>query len=429
MATDVDVQYFSHLNGLTLGNNWGDLIRLLDKALVTGIDFTQITAASIDAQGDVHITLYAAHNAMLFQVVELSGFSPVSLNQKYRIKGVPSATELILKPHTAIAETSITTVGAGKLASLGYDIIFRDANDVKRVYRAKNPTAQHPFIRVDESLTSPDGTTGVYTSSYAKYAMVGLLESMTHIDDFENPDVLQLPFDTTNPAKNWTISGTGTSVVRGWARWYWSRAGKPTAGNYIDSDGGNIASNFTIVGNTDCIYTAINTNQSAGNWKVLQGLGLYNKSLPSDVVPNWFLSAYLTSRDAASSSGVNFYNGYSNSMLTHNTSVSKFFAPKYNVLQKNSNHIEVDAILLNYNSGGYNTHKNQISALEIPFLDTDTYLRGTLPIVAWSGNLLSNTFTTPILSDSSMYIYDTLSTGGMSAFQQGGVYFYLGDIE
>ena len=69
MATDVDVQYFSHLNDLTLGNNWGDLIRLLDKALVTGIDFTQITAASIDPQGDVHITLYAAHNAMLFQVV------------------------------------------------------------------------------------------------------------------------------------------------------------------------------------------------------------------------------------------------------------------------------------------------------------------------------------------------------------------------
>ena len=96
MATDVDVQFFSHLNGLALGNNWGDLIRLLDKALVNGIDFTSITAASIDAQGDVHITLYAAHNAMLFQVVELSGFTPASLNQKYRIKAV-SYTHLTLR--------------------------------------------------------------------------------------------------------------------------------------------------------------------------------------------------------------------------------------------------------------------------------------------------------------------------------------------
>ena len=74
MATDVDVQYFSHLNGLVLGNNWGDLIRLLDKALVTGIDFTQITSASIDAQGDVHITLFAVHNALLFQVNLITSF-------------------------------------------------------------------------------------------------------------------------------------------------------------------------------------------------------------------------------------------------------------------------------------------------------------------------------------------------------------------
>ena len=100
MATDVDVQYFSHLNGLTLGNNWGDLIRLLDKALVTGIDFTEITSASINEQGDVTINLYAAHKAMLFQVAELTGFAPASFNQKYRIKGVPSTTQLILKPHT-----------------------------------------------------------------------------------------------------------------------------------------------------------------------------------------------------------------------------------------------------------------------------------------------------------------------------------------
>ena len=128
MATDVDVQFFSHLNGLTLGNNWGDLIRLLDKALVTGIDFTQITAASIDAQGDIHITLFAAHNAMLFQAVELSGFTPNALNQKYRIKGVPSTTQLILKPKDSITGTTISVVGNGKLAPLGYEIIFRDAN-------------------------------------------------------------------------------------------------------------------------------------------------------------------------------------------------------------------------------------------------------------------------------------------------------------
>src|SRR5690606_8061367 len=295
MATDVDVQFFSHLNGLTLGNNWGDLIRLLDKALVTGVDFTQITAASIDAQGDVHITLYSAHNAMLFQVVELSGFSPTSLNQKYRIKGVPNTTQLILKPALNIAERSITATGVGKLASLGYEIIFRDTGDVKRVYRAKNPTEQHPFIRVDESQTSPDGTTGVYTSTYAKYAMVGLLEHMSHIDDYQNPDVLQLPFDPSDTAKNWKITGTGSGVTRGWSKWYWAGSSfensTPTVGNRY----------FTLCGDSDAFYLLNSlSGTSDRSYKFLNGCGLFNSALKSNIVPNWFLITALNAGLASS---------------------------------------------------------------------------------------------------------------------------------
>jgi hypothetical protein len=87
MATDLKVQFFSHLNGLALGNNWGDLIRLLDTCLVNGLPFTSVTAASIDANGDINLTFFAAHNAVLFQIVELTGFSPSVINGKYRIKG------------------------------------------------------------------------------------------------------------------------------------------------------------------------------------------------------------------------------------------------------------------------------------------------------------------------------------------------------
>lgn len=173
MATDVDVQYFSHLNGLVLGSNWGDLIRLLDVCLVNGLPLTSITAASIDAQGDIHLTTYAAHNSMLFQIVELSGFVPSELNGKYRIKGTPSPNQLILKA-VHVGKT-VNTAGTAKLASLGYEIIFRDMNDVKRVYRAKNPRSEHPFIRVDETIS--DGVSS-YNSNYAKYAMVGMLEHM-----------------------------------------------------------------------------------------------------------------------------------------------------------------------------------------------------------------------------------------------------------
>lgn len=421
MATDVDVQYFSHLNGLTLGNNWGDLIRLLDKALVTGIDFTQITAASIDAQGDVHITLYAAHNAMLLQVVELLGFSPASLNQKYRIKGVPSATELILKPHISITETSITTVGSGKLAPLGYEIIFRDTNDVKRVYRAKNPTAQHPFIRVDESLTSPDGTTGVYTSSYAKYAMVGLLEHMEHIDDFENPDVLQLPFDPTNPAKNWKITGLGTSVVRGWSKWiYATSADAANTQTQFSGTPSNANRAYTLVGDKDAFYI-LNSRTPAAQYKLLAGCGIYDAVTSNQ--KNWFLITVLNQN--AANSFFNTINATGNGTPAYSELASSFYVPSITNLAA---HAVATPIVPDYNTGLSNIYQNtSIGALEIPFRDNEKNLRGTMKNILYSGNARAITATTPIIGDKSMYLTDcvTVSTGTTI----GGLYFYLGELE
>jgi len=424
MATDVNVQYFSHLNGLVLGNNWGDLIRLLDKALVTGIDFTQITAASINAQGDVHITLYAAHNSMLFQVVELTGFTPTSLNQKYRIKGVPNTTQLILKPHTAIAETSITTVGAGKLASLGYDIIFRDTGDVKRVYRAKNPTAQHPFIRVDESLASD---TGSYTATYAKYAMVGLLEHMGHIDDFENPNVLQLPFDPSDPAKNWKITGTGTDVVRGWSKWHWAHQGNIDSGSYADSNiplSGNRS--FTLVGDVDAFYL-VRSRTTTNDYKYICGCGLFDTSIESSLVPNWFL---MTSIHTTAAGTAPSWNSVGNMPLAYGANSCSFFAPKFDEINVLAEHTQANPIMPNYGSGyagSYNATRP--AALGIPFSDIQSFLRGSLKHVYYNGNNhngIANT--TPLSAGNNMYIQDTLSnmSGGSSI---GGYYFYLGEFE
>lgn len=425
MATDVEVQYFSHLNGLTLGNNWGDLIRLLDKALVTGIDFTQITAASIDAQGDVHITLYSAHNAMLFQVVELTGFAPSSLNQKYRIKGVPSATQLILKPKIDIAERSIIATGAGKLASLGYDIIFRDANDVKRVYRAKSPAVKHPYIRVDESLASD---TGAYTSTYAKYAMVGLLEHMEHIDDYQNPNVLQLPFEPSDPAKNWKITGTGTSVIRGWSRWYWAR--NANANNNSSDSSAPIAGNrkFTLVGNKDAFYFLRNIRSDADdNFKILAGCGLFSSSVDDSVIPPWFLMTTLDDRNA--STGFGMHNTATGSPLLIDINISKFICSAFNLSSRLSKHVLANAVVPDYNSGYSDIYSSTpVAALELPLFDVDKRLRGNLDVVCYSGKRHGHTLTTPIVSEKSMYAYDCAMAGTSSAFI-GGFYFYMGELE
>ncbi len=434
MATDVDVQYFSHLNGLTLGNNWGDLIRLLDKALVTGIDFTQITAASIDAQGDVHITLYAAHNAMLFQVVELTGFAPSSLNQKYRIKGVPNTTQLILKPALDIAERSITTTGTGKLASLGYDIIFRDTNDVKRVYRAKNPTAQHPFIRVDETIS--DGVNS-YNSTFAKYAMVGLLEHMDHIDDYENPEVLQLPFEPSDPAKNWKIIGSGDDVVRGWSRWHWARnsAGFNSGADYIPPVSGDRM--FTLCGDSNAFY--IFNSFDLGNLKQLLGCGLYDSPYAiGSTKQNWFLMGPVDTRTAATYLDHTMIEG--GWPLMYSFSSAKFLINGFNFVDfqhtygspimpsrgpGGSTENIGNRVPFDYRSGDNDIVDSGFYALQIPFADP-LKIRGTLKHILFAGGVVGKAKTSPTLEESSMYVYD----GSVDINRgTGGCYFYLGELE
>ena len=432
MATDVDVQYFSHLNGLTLSNNWGDLIRLLDKALVTGIDFTQITAASIDEQGDVHITLYSAHNAMLFQVVEMTGFTPQSLNQRYRIKGIPNTTQLILKPKTEIVERAITTKGSGKLASLGYEIIFRDTNDVKRVYRAKNPTVQHPYIRVDESITSPDGVTGVYNSNYAKSAMVGLLEHMDHIDDYENPDVLQLPFDPSNPSKNWKITGTDSSVIRGWSRWYWAKSGSNIFDGASDANFPDVSTRgFTLCGDKDAFYF-VSSPGTASDYKTVKGCGLFNGALDGSMVSNWFLMSTLMSNPASQ--------GYQQNRMVGATPLTDmgqtyesyiFHVPKRDTINRFVQQTKATPIIPDNRTGNSALYDaTTVSALEIPFSDQQRYLRGSLKHIMYSGvNLSAITTTSPAIADNSLYIHDSLAIIDGGSVARGGITFYLGELE
>lgn len=421
MATDVGVQFFSHLNGLTLGNNWGDLIRLLDKCLVNGLPLTSITSASIDTQGDITLNLYAAHNCMLFQIVELAGFTPSELNGKYRIKGTPTATQLILKAtHTG---KIITAAGTAKLASLGYDIIFRDIDDVKRVYRAKNPTAQHPFIRVDETIS--DGTNS-YSSAYAKSAMVGLVANMTHIDDYETSQVLQLPFDPINPKRNWSISGSGASSVRGWSKWYWACSQSLPNGPF-DFDGAPTGNrSFTIIGDKDAFYFIRALIGESPQDKLISGCGLFNSALDSSIVPNWFLMATEKTTNAGSTSGGFSFIGGGLPLVFDNNGCT-FFVTAYDVINPIKADVQATPLLPDYFTGRSSIYSGtSIAALEIAFADSNKCLRGNLKYIAYSGNNRSSIQnTTPLASDGTMYVYESLWTNSGN----GGVYFYLGELE
>lgn len=418
MATDVDVQFFSHLNGLTLSNNWGDMIRLLDTCLVNGLPLTAITSATVDAQGDINLTLFAAHNCLLFQIVELSGFAPSGFNGKYRIKGAPTTTTLILKAEKS--GQTITTTGAAKLASLGYEIKFRDLSDVKRAYRAIDPTDAHPFIRVDESLSGEGG--GTYGSTYAKSAMVGLIENMTHIDDFADTSKLQLPLDTTDFKKNWKIVGTGTSVVRGWSKWYWGKNGSNPSDAWQDAAlSGFTSKQFTLAGDKDAFYLQVQAHSNSSA-KTIYGAGVFDSCVPTDVIKPWFLMATL--RIGGANTSFNLTNLTGAIPLGNDEPRSRFFATKYLPATPVTNHTEAQPVLPTYFSGYSNLYSsNDVAALQIPFKDADSYLRGSVPHIYYCGKSYGGVATTAVLDQNDMYVIDSYYaiSGGT-----GNTIFYLG---
>lgn len=417
MKADTKVQFFSHKNGLSLDNRWGDLINLLDSCLVNGVALPTVTSISIADDGKMTVNFNADHQCMLFQCITLSACRPDVINGKYRIVGVPNTTQFILS--TDLIAQTVTTIGTAVLSPLGYDIIF-SANQ-KRVYRAKNPTAQHPFIRIDESRANADGSS-VYNDSYAKYAMVGLLASMNNVDDINNSTIQQLPFDSANPTSNWDIKGSNGDCVRGWARWYWARATNsynPSSDATAPSSG---LRNFTLIGDSDAFYF-LRTATGADNYKTLSGCGLFNSSLNSSI-PQWFLlsSAF---KNITASTGIDFSSnsiGYS-TPLAYNETFAKFLVTHPMTLTGNS--IIGLPIIPNYVSGSGTFNANSMSALEIPFADGLSYLRGTFKHIFYSGNALGNISTTPILSDSSMYVSDAAMVNGTPG--GGGFYFYLGE--
>jgi len=420
IMTDVNVQFFSHLNGLTLGNNWGDLIRLLDTCLVNGKPLPSIILQNVDPEtADITLEFSAEHSCLLLQVVELIGFSPNEVNGKYRIKGTPTQTTLVLK--AVDKNLKITTVGTAKISSLGYDIIFRDEADVKRVYRSKNPTKLHPYIRVDETISN---SLGSYPSNYAKYAMVGLLESMEHIDDYENLNVLQLPYTTEDLSRNWSITGSGGSCVRGLHKWYWTSGGNPINSN---SDSTSIATGnrfFTLVGDSDAFYLNNSVNAETRQ-KTLQGAGIFDSCLETSLSPPWFLmSNYWAGTSSTSRSG-----NYS-TPLGFSEPCSRFFIPGYNTYEKLVKHSDAFPLVLNYLSGGNSSNSLKltgsiVNAITVPFYDNLKIIRGNLKHVLYAACQSSpNVFTTPLLVDGHMYVWDTYTSN-----DSGGYNYYLGKLE
>lgn len=204
---NAEVKWFTsdNLNAPQLTNTWGCIIDVLDACLITGFGF-QVVSSIVITNGVGVATFGTSHNIKQFQVVEFSGAQNDVLNKEFKVLGLTANTLEFL---VDLPDQTVTGSITCKLASAGWGKKFSGTH--KAVYQAKNLTANPYFLRVDNSLDP------VYTTTYAKFAKVGILESCTGINDISGN---QVPYNVLNPNKNWIGTGSGISAINGWAKWY-----------------------------------------------------------------------------------------------------------------------------------------------------------------------------------------------------------------
>lgn len=405
MVAETKVKFIcsENINSPILGNSFGALISVLDAALVNGVELPAISSTAIDG-ANIILNFSANHNLKLFQVLRLSGFSPSQINGDFRIIGIPDSTRAAIALPAGV--TGISTVGTAALAPLGYEKSFSGTN--KAAYRNANTNAVHrPFLRVDNSQDP------VYGSTYAKYAKVGILKTMSDIDDISGE---QIPFDSANPAKNWTGTGSGTSAYNGWAKWYYARNTSSYYGSADSAAPVGGARQWMIVGDDQAFYLV--TNLIPGNsLKLIYGFGVYDKYFGNESTP-YFLASTLnyantgTSQDFSTLPNATpfIYSALTAPILVFNTSGStgqSLVLPQHGL----------------YKSGGEDNFTNAFVVRPYVLMTSTKYLLGDTPHIRYIDKVRSDSPFSTITADNYMYVIDTILSGsgleGRIAFNLG----------
>jgi hypothetical protein len=237
--TNVVKFFLSSMTGApVLANNHGDLVSMLDALLVDGFNLKTLDSLS-SAAGVATATVSSGHGYVKHQVVLIAGASQAAYNGEKRILSATTTTFTfeVLGAPTSPATGSINA----KAAPLGFATAFSATN--KRVYRSPNVSGTRAFLRVDNSIDP------VWTSTYAKYAKVTIAEAMSSVDTFEPGG--RAPFDSLLSTKNEVGTGSGSSAVNGWFKWYYARnaSQSPNSG-----DGGPGARNWFLIGDDRGFY-------------------------------------------------------------------------------------------------------------------------------------------------------------------------------
>ncbi len=250
--SDLSVKYFhSGMAGAPqVSNNWGDLVGLLDACLVDGFHLKVIDALAW-ADGIATAQISSGHGYRVAQVVSVAGAEQAEYNGLFRVLAVTATTFSYALASTtgapvppATTHTSLTA----RVAPLGWDKPFAATH--RAAYRSRNPQSPQNLLLVDNSLKSPG-----YTTTWAKWANVGIVEGLADIDTIVGA---QAPFDPNSPVQNWKQATAGQW---GWHKWYHAR--QASYDNAGDSGGGN--RNWVLVGD-DRLFYLFCTNAAGYNW-------------------------------------------------------------------------------------------------------------------------------------------------------------------
>lgn len=246
---DLTVKYFN--SGMTgapqISNNWGDLVTMLDACLVNGFALKAIdTLTCVD--GVATATISAGHAYRPEQVVEIAGADQPEYNGEVRVIAATATSFTYAVIGTPVSPATSATSLSAKVAPLGWEKAFAGTN--KAAYRSQNPASPQNLLLIDDSLKTPG-----YTTTWAKWANVGIVEDLSDIDTIVGA---QAPFDPNNPTQNWKQVQANQW---GWYKWYHAR----TSGydNSGDSGGGN--RNWVLIGDDRLFYLFV-TNAAGYGW-------------------------------------------------------------------------------------------------------------------------------------------------------------------
>lgn len=287
MVASTDIKFFVHSNNNApqLQNAYGSMIGVLDACLVNGISLGSVS--TLTAVGTTVTAVFSnAHNLMQYQVLKITGANQAEYNGEHRILTVPNATSVTFQLANIPGVTTATGSITASLPPLGWEKPFSSTNvngGGKAAYRSKNTLLpSRPFLRVVDELDP------AYTATYAKFAKVGIVEDMTDINTMLG---VQAPYDSASPDKNWVGAGTGTSVINGWAKWYYATnaaANTPLNETTTPASGSRT---WILVGSTDYFYILPATNIDSVV-KNPYGFGAFDSLLQSDASANFLSAAY-----------------------------------------------------------------------------------------------------------------------------------------